>query len=131
MKIYVGGAYGEQPRLREEAGNLFALGHQITGTWLYEVQKPATLSEKEWHRCLALKDLAEVASADCIITDLDGVSSSGGRYVEWGYALGRHNMLKVLVGKSNWGVFNTLADLTFPDWATLIECFRDRYSVRK
>ena len=132
MKIYISGAYGEQKRLREVAGQLFALGHQITGTWLSEVQKPEALTEKEWHRCLAVKDLAEVASADCIITDLDGTSSSGGRYVEWGYALGRHNMLKIIVGKNDWGVFNRLADHSFTDWAHLIEYFKENYhSVRK
>lgn len=129
MKIYVSGTYNDQKRLRAEASRLNALGHAITGTWLQEVQKPAVLEEADWHRCLAVKDLAEVAAADCIVCDLDGTSSSGGRYVEWGFALGRFNMLKVLVGKSDWGVFNTLADAYFPTWDEVIEYFAKNHAV--
>lgn len=110
------GTYSHQKRLREEAAKLFHAGHQVTGTWLNEVKQPSYLTEEEWFRGLAVKDLAEVAAADCIICDLDGDSTSGGRYVEWGFALGRFNMLKIIVGVKHYGVFNTLADARFYRW---------------
>ncbi len=110
------GSFSEQGRLREEADKLWKLGHAVTGTWLHEVKKPAVLTEEEWNRCLAVKDLAELAAADCIVLDVDGTSTTGGRYVEWGYALCQHNMLKVVVGKNRYGVFNTLADAEFDQW---------------
>ena len=62
----------------------------------------------------------EVAAADCIILDVDEESTSGGRYVEWGVALGRYNMLKIVVGENHWGVFNTLADHRFKDWVEVL-----------
>lgn len=127
MKIYVSGTYNAQKRLRERASELFHLGHKITGSWLQESTKPEVLSEKDWHRQLAVKDLAEVAAADCIILDLDGASSSGGRYVEWGFALGRFDMLKITVGENDWGVFNRLADLHFKDWDELLTYFKETY----
>ena len=129
IKIYVSGTYNDQKRLREEAGKLFALGHKVTGTWLNEVQKPEVLSEEEWFRCLAVKDLAELAEADAIVCDLNNTSSSGGRYVEWGFALGRYNMLKVLVGPDQRGVFNTLADRSFTTWDEVINYFQENHAV--
>lgn len=129
MRIYVSGTYTDQKRLREEAAKLHTLGHQITGTWLHEVQKPTVLSEEEWFRCLAVKDLAEVAAAEAIICDLDGTSSSGGRYVEWGYALGRYNMLKIIVGEKRWGVFNTLADKSFGTWDEVVDYLKEHHAV--
>jgi len=123
LKIYVSGTYTDQKRLRDRANALWHLGHTITGTWLHESKQPEVLSEHDWFRGLAVKDLAEVAAADCIILDLDGSSSTGGRYVEWGFALGRFNMLKITVGNDNHGVFNTLADKHYPNWETLLAEF--------
>src|ERR1022692_1563616 len=128
MKIYVSGTYSAQARLREEANKLFQAGHQITGTWLQEIQKPSNLTESEWFKGLGIKDLAEVAAADCIIMDLDGESTSGGRFVEWGFALGRFNMLKILVGQKHYGVFNELADAKFTDWPAVLEYLAQRTS---
>ncbi len=116
MKIYVSGSFNSQVRLREEANLLFTAGHQVTGTWLQEVKQPPVLTVEEWMACLAVKDLAELAAADCIICDLDDTSTTGGRYVEWGFALGRYNMLKIVVGKDTGGVFNALADAKFERW---------------
>ena len=123
MKVYISGSYNEQARLREESHKLFALGHQITSTWLNEVQQPTHLTHDEWFQKLAVKDLCEVASADCIILDLDGDSTSGGRYTELGYALGRYNMLVIVVGASRYGVFNTLANKQFCNWDEVIKHF--------
>ncbi len=121
------GSYACQARLREQAAKLFHMGHQVTGTWLNEVTKPEYLTEDEWHMGLAIKDLAEVAAADCIILDLDEESTSGGRWVELGFAIGRFNMLKIIVGKNRYGVFNTLADKQFNTWDEIHKHFKTNY----
>lgn len=123
------GSYNEQKRLREKADSLFHLGHSITSTWLNEARQPAYLSQEQWYTKLALKDIAEVAAADCIIVDLDGTSTSGGRYVEWGFAVGRFNMLKCMVGGDQSGVFCQLADKKYPSWDELLKEFASEYPV--
>ena len=126
MRIYVSGSFSEQERLRKEAHELLQAGHHITSTWLNEVKKPPVLTDDEWNRCLAVKDLAEVAAADCIICDLDANSTTGGRYVEFGFALGRYNMLKLVVGKDTHGVFNALADYKFKNWEEVKDHLQER-----
>lgn len=129
MNIYVSGTYNEQTRLREEANKLFKLGFTITSTWLHESRQPSHLTQEQWYKNLALKDLVDLASADCIILDVDGISSTGGRYVEWGFAIGRSNMLKIVVGDQQPAVFGQLADLSFIDWNNLLIYFKDTYVV--
>ncbi len=119
MKIYLSGTYTDQARLRAHASTLHDMGHEITSSWVREVLQPKHLSQAEWYHGLAVKDLAEVSAADCIILDLDGTSTSGGRYVELGFAIGRYSMLKYVVGGDQSGVFLTLADAKFPDWDSL------------
>ena len=125
IKVYISGSYTEQKRLREESHKLFALGHCITSTWLNEVQQPSYLTKEQWYASLAVKDLAEVSAADCFILDLVGVSTTGGRFVEFGYALGRHSMLILLVGGSDLGVFDTLANESMKDWGEVVEYFTE------
>lgn len=127
MKIYISGTYAEQKRFREYASRLFLLGHKVTGTWLHETSKPSYLSEDEWFRQLAVKDLCELSEADVIIMDEDGKSTSGGRYVEWGYALGRFDMLKFLVCEKVYGVFQQLADKHFTNWDDVIKYIEENY----
>lgn len=126
MKVYISGTFTAQRRLREVATRLHALGHLVTSSWLNEIQKPAHLTQVEWDRALALKDLVEVAAADAIIMDIDEDSTTGGRYVEWGFAVGRYNTLKWLVGKDRHGVFNSLADQQFDSWDDVYACLEGR-----
>ena len=77
---------------------------------------------------LAVKDIAEVFKADCIIMDVDNPSTSGGRYVEWGVASHpTSTLLRYLVGgkpaKSSakpYGCFVHTAHQYFPTWEDLI-----------
>ena len=121
MKIYVSGTFTAQKRLREQAERLFHLGHEITSTWLTEVAKPDHLSEDEWLFRLATKDVAEVFASDCIIMDIEGKSTSGGRYTEWGVASHpRDAKLRYIVGPMERGCFQRLADRHFETWDELI-----------
>lgn len=134
MKIYVGGTFKDQKRLRAEAAKLMDEGHEITGSWLQESCQPHHLTYDEWMLQLGLKDVAEVVRADCLITDLDGESTSGGRYVEWGVASHPSStMLRFLVGGKMtdkgslpYGCFNYLAHKHFKDWAEVHEYMKGR-----
>lgn len=129
MKIYVSGTFTAQERLREEAHRLRCLGHEITGTWLHETRKPDHLSYDQWMVQLATKDVAEVFASDCIIVDLDGESTSGGRYVELGVACHpTSTMLRYTVGgriakgsTKPYGCFNHLVHRHFDNWAEAID----------
>ena len=114
MKIYVGGTFGDQKDLRAEADRLWALGHEITSTWLQEVKRPSDMTEDTFRAKLAIKDMAEVKRADLLI--LDNRQKSGGKNVEWGIALGEHQHMQLwLVGESS-NVFHELADRRFDNW---------------
>ena len=114
MRIYLAGSFVDQKELRTEAHRLWALGHEITGSWLQEVKRPEGMPEDVFKHKLAIKDLCEVARADMIICD--NRRSSGGKNAEWGFALGefQHKQL-VLIGKPT-NIFQELADLMFENW---------------
>ncbi len=128
IKIYVSGSYAQQERLRRTAEFLLAQGHIVTSTWLNEKNKPFHLNQHEWYHALAVKDLVDLAAADCIIMDTEGVSTTGGRYVEWGFALGRYNMLKIVVGRKEEGVFTTLADHNFKGWDEVLDYLKEYHT---
>ena len=123
MRIYISGAFTEQARLRPHAEALRALGHDVVSSWLYEPAKPNHLGKKAWYHALATKDVAEVFASDCIIMDLDGESTTGGRFTEWGVACHPGSMrLRFLVGGAGKeGVFLMLAHAQFAEWSDLLE----------
>jgi len=126
LKIYVGGTFSAQERLRAEAETLHKLGHEITSSWLREASKPESLTYDQWMFQLSSKDVAEVFASDCLIMDLDGASTSGGRYVEWGVACHPlSTILRLTVGGRAhveseagyaYGCFNHLAHGMFVNW---------------
>jgi hypothetical protein len=132
VKIYISGTFTAQARLRPIADKLRKMGHEITGTWLYETAKPATLNEHEWNIALADKDIAEVFAADCIIMDLEGDSTTGGRYSEWGLTLypGSLRRRYIVGGAHKAGVFLSKAHRRFDSWDDLIVYFEVSHAVR-
>lgn len=114
------------------ADRLRALGHDITSTWLYESAKPATLNTAEWNLALADKDIGEVFAADCIILDLDGESTTGGRYTEWGVASypGSLRRRYIVGGKGKDGVFLSKAHRRFENWDDILAYFQISHAVR-
>lgn len=114
MKIYVAGTFADQKSLRAEADRLWALGHEITGSWLQEVARPVMMDDFDFKAKLAMKDAAEIYAADLII--LDNRQSSGGKNVEWGIGVGQfQKKLLWLVGEPS-NVFHYLADQFFDSW---------------
>ena len=122
MKIYVAGSFVDQKLLRSEADKLWALGHEITSSWLQEVARPLNMTSNVFKKKLAQKDIAEVYAADLVI--LDNRRSSGGKNVEWGVALGQHQKKLVwLVGEPS-NVFHELADRMFETWDDVISALQ-------
>lgn len=71
------------------------------------------MSTDTFYRKLAIKDLAEIRSADIFVLFTEDVSERGGKEVEFGFALGRfQGCLLFIVGPKR-NVFHQLADATF------------------
>jgi hypothetical protein len=123
VKVYISGSWNARNRLRARAERLRAAGHQVLSTWLDEQDKPPHLTNAQWLKRVAERDVAEVVASDVVIMDVDDLSTTGGRYVEWGVACNPHaTQLRVLVGcPPELDVFGKLADAWFPDWASLLD----------
>jgi hypothetical protein len=133
MKVYISGTFTAQARLRPWADRLWQLGHEVTSSWLHETKHPAHLRVEEWNGVLADKDVSEVCASDCLILDLDGESTTGGRYTEWGLVLYPGSMrLRFTVGGTEEvlknAVFISKAHRRFATWDDLIAYFKENFS---
>jgi nucleoside 2-deoxyribosyltransferase len=93
MKIYIAGAYPLRDAAIDVMQILEARGHVVTSRWL---KAPDELCDEH-----ARKDLDDVAEADLLLAlNADGWENkgTGGRHVEFGYALALHKQI-VLVGR--------------------------------
>ena len=132
MKIYTAASFTEQTRIRQYKEPLFKMGHSVVATCLEEQVKPAGMTDEQFGRKMAAKDLQEVAAADCIILDLEAPSKTSGKMVEWGFALGKHKLAYVVAppGALTPGhIFLLLADKIFPSWDVLLEHFKITHTV--
>ena len=97
------------------------MGHEVTSTWLDEVRKPEEMTQKEFYKKLAIKDITELRTANLVIVDLLDPSTSGGRDTELGLALGSFQSKQIyLVGEPK-SVFHELADKAFYTWDLLFD----------
>jgi nucleoside 2-deoxyribosyltransferase len=85
MKIYLAAMYSRRDEMAKIADRLKGLGFEITSNWVYgagEAKKDASI---------AIMDIRDVDRADVVISFTQPSGSfftSGGRHVEFGYALG-------------------------------------------
>lgn len=120
MKIYIASFFDTRQRIRPFADQLWTKGHEVVSSWLNETAKPDGMSKQEFWRKLAIKDLAEVKQADCIILDTLDITPRGGREVEFGFALAHFQTKSIwLVGPVR-NVFHELVDRRFDTWEQLI-----------
>lgn len=125
MKIYIAGCFEERLRLRDVADQVWQEGHGITSTWLDEVTKPAAMTQDEFFKKLAIKDLCEISAADLLILDTIVMSTRGGASNEFGFALGAHQSKLVWVVGPKRSVFHELADRHFETWDDCIKVLRE------
>ena len=130
MKIYTAATFTEQNRIRSMKEQLFRLGHSVVATWLDEQIKPEGMTDEQFRRKMAAKDLQEISSADCFILDLEKPSVTMGKMVEAGFALAKHKLFYVVApeGTLTGGhIFMLLADKTFTSWDELLTYFAERH----
>jgi nucleoside 2-deoxyribosyltransferase len=126
LKIYTAATFSEQDRIRKNKESLFKLGHSVLSTWLDEQIKPAGMTDEEFGRKMAAKDLQEIAAADCFILDMEKPSVTMGKMVETGFALAKHKLFYVVApaGTLTKGhIFLLLADKIFQSWDELFQYF--------
>ena len=126
MKCYTAATFIEQKRIRENKEKLFQLGHSVVATWLEEQVKPTGMTDEQFRRKMAAKDLQEIASADCFILDLEKPSITSGKMVETGFALAKHKLFYVVAPEgclTGGHIFMLLADKIFGSWDELFTFF--------
>ena len=129
MRIYTAATFTEQQRIRQHKEQLIQLGHTVVSSWLEEQVHPDGMSEEIFERKMAMKDLQEVASADCLILDVENPSRTAGKMIETGFALAKHKLVYVVGNIPPHSIFLSLADGHFPDWNVLLEYFREMHKV--
>lgn len=121
MKIYMSASFVDQKRLRPFRDALWAMGHVITSSWLDETEQPAGLPRDAFMRKLGIKDVGEIMEADLLINDLENPSTSGGRDVEYGIGVARHQKCQLwTVGAPPRSPFHFLADRNFETWEEVL-----------
>lgn len=124
VKIYIASRFADRKRLRPYADKIWHLGHEVTSTWLNEVNKMPGMTKEEFWRVLAEKDLVELGQADLIIRDVHAISHTGGADVEWGLAISQfQHKLRWLIGPTR-NVFHTLAHRRFDSWELCLNALK-------
>jgi len=121
MKIYLSAKFLRRDDIRPFRDEIWSLGHEVVSTWLDEVKRPPDMDHATFKKKLALKDIAEVISADLLILDTFFASETGGKEVEFGVALGRFQTKLLWVVGPKRNVFHELADKHFEHWAQVME----------
>ena len=120
MKIYIAASFTSRNRLRPIRDKLWEMGHEVTSTWLDEVAKPDPMTQNEFYKKLALKDITELRTANLVIVDLLDPSTSGGRDTELGLALGCFQSKQIYLVGEPASVFHQLSDKMFSNWEHLL-----------
>ena len=123
MKIYISGSFAARERLRPIRDKLWAMGHEVVSTWLDEVAKPDNMTQDEFYKKLALKDIAELIASDLVVTDVITLTTSGGTDVETGVALGAFAKKQVYLVGTPRNVFHRLVDKQYNTWEQLLNEF--------
>lgn len=95
MKVYLCSRYSRRDQMRSVREELQRQGHVVTSRWLdtnweeKDRSGSSSAAPPAYRQEYAVKDLEDVAAADCLIafTEEPGVSGRGGRHVELGFAL--------------------------------------------
>jgi prepilin-type N-terminal cleavage/methylation domain-containing protein len=108
MKIFLSGRYSRRDRLRSLRQELERSGHTVTSRWLDTSWSEADASGSsaapaEYRAEFAIKDLEDVAAADCLVafTEPPRSNGRGGRHVEYGAALALGKRVMVVGHREN------------------------------
>ena len=85
------------------------------------------MTDEQFGRKMAAKDLREIAASDCLILDLEAPSSTMGKMIEYGFAVANHKLIYVVGTPPQGAIFLLLADGLFPDWGAMITHIRENH----
>lgn len=91
--------------------------------------RPDGMTEEQFERKMAIKDLQEVNAADCFILDVQNPSRTAGKMVETGFALAKHKLIYVVGEPPAHSIFLSLADKHFQTWDELYAYFGQHHST--
>jgi hypothetical protein len=131
LKIYTAATFSEQQRIRQHKERLIQMGHSVVSTWLEEQVRPDGMNEEQFERKMAMKDLQEVAAADCLILDVENPSRTAGKMIETGFALAKHKLIYVVGKPPLHSIFLSLADAQFNSWEELFSYFEQHHEEQK
>lgn len=83
------------------------------------------MTDEQFGRKMAAKDLQEIRAADCLILDLENPSKTMGKMVELGFALAHHKLIYIVGTPPPGSIFVLLGDKLFPTWDELFTYFKD------
>jgi len=105
MRFYIAGKWGARERLRVIAEQVRATGHEVTSSWLLPT---IGVEAGEWNNLSpldakqsAILDLKDIANSDALFLDTIDESHTGGREVEYGFALGLGKIITTIGPKRN------------------------------
>lgn len=129
MKIYVAARFSAQQEMLGVRDVLTAFGHEITSSWIdsdtaetgVDGLTPDVMNadpDRCWPHAEA--DMADLLAADMVVVFTNyGPSTTGGRHVELGVALGAGKRIMLVGDREN--IFQTLPQIEhFPDWPHLV-----------
>ena len=87
--------------------------------------KPGGMTDEQFGRKMAAKDLQEIRAADCLILDLENPSKTMGKMVEFGFALAHHKLIYAVGTAPQGAIFVLLADKVFKTWEQLFTYFKE------
>ena len=125
MKIYLACKFERRPVMRPIRDLLWKMGHEVVSTWIDEVMRPEVMPTDVFNKKLALKDAAQIESADLFILDTEVPSERGGKEVEYGLALGRFQRVVIYIVGPARNVFHQLCDRRFDTWAECIKALEE------
>jgi nucleoside 2-deoxyribosyltransferase len=124
-RIYLAAKFERRTEIRPIRDALWTMGHEVVSTWIDEVKRPEGMSSDVFKKKLAVKDVAEIESADLFILDTFVVSEHGGTGVEFGLALGQFQRVLVYIVGPTRNVFHYLCDRQFENWNDCLATLKD------
>jgi len=115
--VYLAASWRRRDEMRMYRRQLERYNIRVTSRWLDADHIPTSPADR---RSIvgATVDVQDIDRADTLI-EFSGDSTTGGMYVEFGYALGRGKSI-ILIGSPD-NIFHCLAGNTFANWAEFEE----------
>lgn len=107
MKLYLAAMYQHMDQINKERVKFIMAGHIVTSRWLDGTEDHMSLAEA------AAMDLDDIDAADALVSytlPKGTMFSSGGRHVEFGYAIARDKRLFTIGEVEN--IFHNLGTVT-------------------